>query len=308
MSQREVYLTIATGVKGVGKTYSTVFKLLLPYSLGLLGGGIPRKVLIIDVNDEYGSIKPEPSDAQAMKLTGGRPVIIKALEPKDIRAFAQQKPIEIRRIRPYHYQDYYNEKHKLERRRGEMMGEKELLRLVTKSLCDFRGGVLLIEDLSTTVGTHVPQKIFSEITRNRHRDNEIITHVQSVAVILPKFWQNINYTRFHKQLDDVDKSAEKLAGLYEVYKIAQLMIDQQYDNGNIRFFVYIDNLKRKIVKGTYTRDMLMDAIYRYIDLSYNILKPLLNERTDGGHRVRTYTEAREEKAQELFLMYTSVFS
>ena len=116
--QREVLLAIATGMKGVGKTYKTVFGLLVPYAMGLLNGGVPRKVLIIDVNDEYGVIKPSPQDEYAMKLTGGKPVVIKAIEPKDIRAFSMQRTVEIRRLRPYHYRDYYNEKHKLERRAG----------------------------------------------------------------------------------------------------------------------------------------------------------------------------------------------
>ena len=300
--EREVALTIATGVKGVGKSYSTFFKLILPYSLGYLNGGIARKVLIIDVNDEYSFMKPSPDDKDAMELTGGKPVIVRPIEPKDIKMFTLQKTIEIRRLRPFHYRNYYNEKNKLERRAGEMMGEKELLRLVTKALNDFRGGMILIEDLSTTVGTHVPAKIFSEITRNRHRDNDIVTHVQSIGAILPKFWQNINYCRFHKQLDDVDKSEEKLAGLYEMYKIAQIMVDNEYERGNKRYFVYVDDMGRKIV-GNYTREALLEAIYRYIDYSGKILKPLINERTEMGGKVRSYTEAREEKANQLYMMY-----
>jgi hypothetical protein len=306
MQRREVNFTIASGVKGVGKTYTTIFRIAVPYSLGILNNGEPRKVLIVDVNDEYGRIDPNPNDDFAMKLTGGKPLVIKAIEPKDIKLFSLQKKIEIRRLRPYHYRNYYNEKGKLERRAGEMMGEKELLKLVTKALMDFRGGLLIIEDLSTTVGTHVPQKVFSEITRNRHRDNDIITHVQSIGVVLPKFWQNINYTRFHKQLDDVDKSAEKLKGLYEIYKITQLMVDAEYENGNERFYLYIDNMKRKI-RGQYSKEMILEAIYRYIDFSPNILRPLLNERTEGGRRLRTYSEARQEKAEELFNMYSVVF-
>ena len=305
MAEREVSFTIATGLKGVGKSYSTFFKVLLPYSLGLLNNGVARKVLIIDVNDEYGVMKPSPHDEYAMALTKGKPVVVNPLEPKDIKLFTWQRNIEIRRIRPYHYRNYYDEKNKLQRRAGEAMGEKELLKLVTKCLSDFRGGMLLIEDLATTVGTHVPGKIFSEITRNRHRDNDIITHIQSIGAILPKFWQNINYCRFHKQLDDVDRSEEKLQGLYALYKISQIMVDYQYERGNNRYFLYCDNMNRKI-RGDYGKEQLMDAIYRYIDYSGNILRPLLYQRTETGHKVRNYSEAREEKALELYREYSAL--
>jgi hypothetical protein len=63
MEEREPKLGVAVGRKGCGKTYQTT-KMIESYILGNPAKGvIPRRALILDVNDEYETIK-------ALKVNG----------------------------------------------------------------------------------------------------------------------------------------------------------------------------------------------------------------------------------------------
>lgn len=79
---REPLLGVAIGRKGVGKSYTTN-KLIQEYVTGNLASGVlPRKALILDVNDEYEHIK--------------------GIAIKDLIRFSLHPHVEARRIRPFH--------------------------------------------------------------------------------------------------------------------------------------------------------------------------------------------------------------
>ena len=76
---REALLGVAVGKKGIGKTYTTL-SVINQY----IKGGLnikPRRALILDVNDEFESVK-------AIKLS-------------DVELFTYHPKIECRRVRPY---------------------------------------------------------------------------------------------------------------------------------------------------------------------------------------------------------------
>ena len=78
---REPKLLVAVGKKGVGKSYTTL-KMIENYVLGNPSKGVPpRRVLILDVNDEYQHIK--------------------AIRIQDVTLFSVHPLIEVRRIRPF---------------------------------------------------------------------------------------------------------------------------------------------------------------------------------------------------------------
>jgi hypothetical protein len=301
LKTREVKLILATGAKRIGKSHYTFWHVLLPTVMGLLNNGVARKVLILDINDEYGINLPK-TDEYAKKLCDGKPVIIKPIEPKDIRLFTAQKKIEIRRIRPYHYRDYYDAKGKLVKRANDLMNDQEFVRVVLKALREFRGGVILLEDIATAIGVAVSKPVFSEITRNAHRNNDIVAHIQSSAAVLPKLWQNADFIRFHKQLDDVEKSKHKLAGKYEMFKIAENLANRKLDNGTKHFFVYVDNLGWKL-SGSFSKEDMIDAIHLYIDENSSALRNLLFMKDEKGYNMFNYAEARSEKTRQLFEKY-----
>ncbi len=298
---RDVILMVATGVKKVGKSYTTWFYTILPYFKGIFNGGKPRKVLIFDVNDEYGVMKPNPTDKEAMRLTGGKAFNVLAMDVRDVRKFSQQTKAEIRRIRPIHTFDVLDKKGNVIYRKGSVMIPSEKVKTLLKILDTYRNGLLLIEDLTKSFGDNIPQDLMGTITSNRHLNLDIVMHLQSVSPMLPRFWQNCEMTRFHKQIDNIDKSEKKLPN-YEMYKIAELMVNKQYYAGNKRFYVWIHNLENKLI-GNYSKEQLMAAIYQYIAQKPSEIRHLVNETGKDGKKLYTYNQSVEMQSKKLFEIY-----
>ena len=55
----------------------------------------------------------------------------------------------------------------------------------------------------------------------------------------------------------------KLKNDFLLFKLAQLIIDFQYDNGNTRYYLYVDKDNRKI-KGKVTQGMFDRAVIDYL--------------------------------------------
>ena len=88
---REPKLLIATGGKGVGKTYTTCKVIERYIRSDAKTGKEGRKVLIFDVNEEY---------ANSELTKNGHKFETKLLAVKDIPKYAVQKRPEVRRIVP----------------------------------------------------------------------------------------------------------------------------------------------------------------------------------------------------------------
>jgi hypothetical protein len=257
---REPKLGVAVGKKGVGKTYTTNI-MLQQYIKGNPAAGVkPRRALILDVNDEYEEIR-------ALKLS-------------DVMKFSVHQNIEARRIRPFHDD-------------GRRMTSNEIADTLFFILNTYRGGLLLIEDINRYISDYLPNDLVGAICTNRHTDTDIIMHFQSIGRITTKIWQNINWLRFHKNTDSVDRHQQKFQDKYELFKIVELMVNKQYYAGNNRFYVFVDVDEEKIL-GNYTRQMFEDAMQEYIDFAYRkIISPLLAEKTMEGKKKHTPQSAME---------------
>jgi hypothetical protein len=230
---REPQLGIAVGKRGIGKTHTTL-KIINDYILGFGTNSKPRRVLILDVNDEFENIK-------AMKL-------------KDVKLFSMHPKIEARRIRPY-----------LEN--GQKMTLEDICVALFHILSNFKGGMLLIEDINKYLTHHFPKDVVGAICTNRHSDLDIIMHYQAIGKVPITVWENANWIRFHKNNQGVDRHKKKFEDKYELLKIAECIIDYQYENGNPRFFLYcdIDNMK---IKGRVTQAMAEKGIEDYMTYNY----------------------------------------
>jgi hypothetical protein len=214
MEQREPKLGVAVGRKGCGKTYTTT-KMIEQYVLGNPAKGIPaRRALILDVNDEFETIK--------------------ALKQSDIVRFSMHPKIEARRIRPFHDN-------------GIKMTLREVQELLFKILNDYRGGLLLIEDINRYISDYLPNDLVGAICTNRHSNLDIILHFQSIGRISPKIWQNLNWIRFHKITDDVIKHHNKYEEKLELLLLVEAYINKEYEQGDKRIFVYVDIDDEKIL-------------------------------------------------------------
>jgi len=267
---REPKLGVAVGRKGVGKTYTT--NLMLADYIRGFSGATPRKVLILDVNDEFEGIK--------------------ALRLSDTMKFSVHPKIEARRIRPFSED-------------GKRWTIKEIQEALFYVLDNFRGGLLLIEDINRYISDYLPNDLVGAICTNRHTDTDIIMHFQSVGRITTKIWQNLNWVRFHKNTDSVDRHRQKFEDKYEMLKIIELMVNKQYYDGNKRFYVFADIDDERIM-GNYSKEMLDHAINDYISSQYRkIITPILAERDTNGKKKYTAEQAIESVRARIIKNYCS---
>jgi hypothetical protein len=265
---REALLGVAIGKKGIGKSYTTE-QIMGSYIKGALNIK-PRRALILDVNDEFTNVK--------------------AIRLSDVALFTFHPKIECRRVRPY------NED-----------GSKMTLRQIADSLWHilsvYKGGLLLIEDINKYIGDYLPNDLVGAICTNRHNDVDIIMHYQSIGRITTKIWQNINWLRFHKNTDSVDRHKKKFEDKWEALKICEIMINNQYFNGNNRFYLTFDCDNEKIL-GTFSQKMMSDSLDEYIALYHRVkVKPLLNHTDSKGKKIYTNESATQQVKKQLMKMY-----
>jgi hypothetical protein len=124
---------------------------------------------------------------------------------------------------------------------------REIQELLFKILSDYRGGLLLIEDINRYISDYLPNDLVGAICTNRHSDLDIILHFQSIGRISPKIWQNLNFLRFHKITDDVIKHHNKYEEKLELLLLVEAYVNSEYENGDKRIFVYVDIDDEKIL-------------------------------------------------------------
>jgi|TARA_R110000868_G_scaffold8641_3_gene44542 hypothetical protein len=259
---REPKLLVAVGKKGVGKSYTTK-EMMQQYAYA----NPRRRVLILDVNDEYYDIK--------------------AIRIQDVSLFSVHPTIEIRRIRPF-LDD------------GKRMTLDDIASTLFIILETFRNGLLLVEDINKYISDTMPNDLVGAICTNRHIGVDIIMHYQSIGRITSKVWQNLNIIRMHKITDSVKKHKHKFEDKYEYISIAELMINQEYERGNKHFFVYIDVDDERLY-GSFTESQFENAVNTFIQNNYsNVISPMLNARNERGQKVHTAQSAIAEYKKRLY--------
>jgi hypothetical protein len=265
---REALLGVAVGKKGIGKTYTTL-QIINSYIKGSINIK-PRRALIMDVNDEFEEIK--------------------AIRLNDVALFTYHPKIECRRVRPF------NED-------GSKMTLSQVADALWHILSVYKGGLLLIEDINKYIGDYLPNDLVGAICTNRHNDVDIILHFQSIGRVGTKIWQNVNWLRFHKNTDSVDRHKKKFEDKWEAFKICEILINKQYFGGNSRFYLTFDCDHEKIL-GNYSQKMIMEAIDEYIALHHRTkVKPLLNHTNAQGKKMYNTQTATAHVRQELYNMY-----
>ena len=210
-------ILIASGAKGVRKADETL-SLLEKYSKDK-----KQKVLIFDIDNEFG-------DYQTLD---GRKIKLSMIGHDDIAGFMKQKTVEMRRIVPINSS-------------GKQMSSIEIEELIVKIL-GFKNGCIFwgVKDLFSIIDNNT-HKLTGLFANNNTRDLDIVTHVQSVNNVHPKLMQNVDAIRMYRQMEDVQLASAKLGVYFQLFKLAQLIVDREYENGNTRFFLYIDKECRKI--------------------------------------------------------------
>jgi hypothetical protein len=263
---REPKLLVAIGKKGVGKSYTTE-KMIQNYVKGNPAKGVPpRRVLILDVNDEYANYK--------------------AIRVQDVTLFSVHPFVEARRIRPF-LDD------------GKKMTLDDIAQTLFEILNTFRNGLLLIEDVNKYISDTMPNDLVGAICTNRHIGVDIILHYQSIGRITSKVWQNVNIIRLHKFTDTVKKHKHKFEDKFEYLSIAECMINHKYEQGEKHFFLFADIDNDKIY-GSFTQEDMETAVNIFLQQNYNnLINPLLNARNDMGKKIHTPQSAIAEMKKRL---------
>jgi hypothetical protein len=277
-AKRQPMITIATGQTGVGKTFRSVREML-----GYIKGG--RKVLIFDVNEEadYRQFKTVDFDLEAES---------EAKATKGVRLYSMQAKAEGRRVRPL-------------LKDGQPMSLDHKAKACFILLRNFKGGLMVLEDINNYLTSSRNKDFISSLCTNRHRAQDILIHLQSLRAIDTRLWQNLTYIRMHYQVEAIDKY-EQIFPNFELMKIAQNIINAQYMQGNIRFFLYV-NVRENKLEGCDIRAFrkgCKDFLSRY----KGVLNVILEEEDEHGRkRFKTRKDAIEHYiSQKMYYLNKAV--
>ena len=257
MAKREALLGIAVGRKGVGKTYATLQMIQEVLKGNPATGTKPRKVLLLDVNNEFVNVKGDQNENF---------VHVKAISLNDIEKFTLSNKVEARRV-------------SILKEGGGNMNLVEIAQALAHILDHYQNGVLLIEDINKFVSDSLPNDLVGSIITQRHVSVDVITHFQSIGKAAhPKLWANCNWLRYHQCDDTVERHKSKFGGNIEHLKILEKMVNIEYEKGNKRFFAYL-NKDDGTIQGEFTKKQFQFAIYQYLQDNYNsVVKPMLNKK------------------------------
>jgi hypothetical protein len=258
IERREPILMCATGKKGVGKTYTTMGLINSYIKPNKKTGKKARKVLIYDINMEYTDYK--------------------AISIKDVASFSRQSKIEVRRVLPMTAD-------------GKIATLEQMIDLLHKIITNYRGGLLILEDINRYLIQAKTVEIIGLLATNRHRDLDIICHFQSLSALDPRMWQNTTFVRFHYQLDDIKRYAQRVPN-YEMFKIAQCLLEFKYlKKGDKRFFCYVA-CDENYITGNFTKLDFQEACEDYF-----IKNP--KSINDCARQYGTGIEARQKAKKQL---------
>ena len=246
---REALLGIAVGKKGVGKTYATL-EMATSYILGN-SKVPPRKVLILDVNNEYAEVKKDHNNPLFPE--------IRALRLQDVPRFTYHPKVEARRV-------------SVLKPEGGKMSLVEIQEALGYILANYQNGLLIIEDINKYISDSLPNDLMGTIATQRHVSVDIITHFQSIGKAA-----NPKLLRFHKCEDTVERHKNKFAGNIEHLKIMEMMVDDAYRAGDKRFCCYLDK-DYGTIKGSFNKSTFKNAIENFLENNYIIVKRELQKK------------------------------
>jgi len=248
---READIILVWGRQGAGKTYRQIEELKVHIMDDARIGRRGRRVLVFDCNVRSGSYK----DFQTINYNCGqglRPeqkaAVIKTWNPDTSRA-------EIRRVINY-------------RPDGTMMDMDEMNDTAIVLMSQFERGLLVLEDTNIYLYGAAQKRFYSEFVRVRHKVVDLVMIIQGPNVVDQRMWTNVSMVRMHKALTSVDATSlkKKHKDKYMPLKIAELIIDEQYDKGNKYFFLYVNLRDNKII-GVTNEATIDRAVRRYITLN-----------------------------------------
>lgn len=180
---------------------------------------------------------------------------------------------------------------------GKDMDMVQMNKTALTLMSEFKNGQLVLEDMNHYLYGAAQMAFYSQLIRVRHKSVDLTLIVQSLGVVDPRMWINSAYLRMHKCIDSVDRIKKRVGSdRFKILKIAELIVDAQYDAGNKRYFVYVDLRDTKIIGVTKEKTMT-DAIKKFINFEQGELKRFCQNRDLDPKKDLA-------KAKELFIKQT----
>ena len=297
---REAFVTIATGLMGIGKSYVSE-QVIKAYAKA----NPTRSILIFDPNFEdtwntFPSVHFDILEIQRAKKqekkTGTRIIT-------DSEKNISKLPPGIRIIVPF---TIYKER---------MNTEQMQLTMIT--ICNsFRNGLVMLEDVNKYTISFEKTEIQSAFKAVRHNSQDFIIHLQSLNPIRPVIFEATRVLRMHYDGYDLNKIKSKIADYFDLLKIAQLIINKKYRSGEElsrnydpeiyktiinsykRFYLFV-HLKDRCISGITKTDFIM-ACNEFLTENQNEYKAQLSK-VAYENKVSRVSLATHHKARALWI-------
>lgn len=257
VTKRQPMIILVCGETGVGKTYRNKQEIKRYMKDEVSSGKQGRKVLAFDTNDDD---YPE----------------FRTISPDHLQSWIR---VVARRIRPFN-------------KDGSPMDDEQKREVVEKILKYYRNGLLVLDDIDHYMTGAKGQAMIGALCTVRHKGLDILLTHQSVAKITTTEWQNCTWLRLHHQVDDITRYRDRIPK-YHLVRIAQLIIDEQYElamqafgHGSIdeqefkkrkSFFLYV-NMRQQSIMGC-SKPAFIKACKKFIDQEKSRkIKMMLSER------------------------------
>ena len=271
-SERDFMLMIATGKKRVGKTYRTAREVESYRMNDPRSGRKGMKVLIFDIQQE-----PEWSKYPTINYDVDEPDELK--RASEIIKFTQSEIVEVRRLVPV-------------RKNRQQMTADQMVSVVQTINKYYRRGMLILEDINRIITSKNQDEIIDALISTRHIQQDIVMHLQSLAGVTPRMFQNVEMIRFHKQSDPIDRYKNRIP-MFSLMKIAEITVDRNYRNGNERYFVYVSPTEEKIYGLSF--DQFKESCLEYLSRYESDLRPYLKQidPKSGKKKYTSFEQAAE---------------
>ncbi len=244
---RECGMMTTFAIQGGGKTYQNML-LAVKYIKDKIETKVKgRKCLIFDTNGEY--------TTEEFAKNGTPNFTARTLGLKDVNAWCRDPKItECRRID------------------AKSLGidqKKKVLEFLASNVVNC---LLIVEDINTYVlqVSHM-EIVVGKLVSLRHYGVDVLMSYQSARAVEPRIYQNSRWIRMHFIGDDVFESKSKIPN-YPLYKIAQILITKRFEQGDIRFFLYITGIGGRHIEGDFILLEWEDACDKYFLINKKLVK------------------------------------
>ncbi len=270
---RECGMMTTAAIQGGGKTYQNML-IIVNYVRDKIETKVrARNSLIFDSNGEY--------TTEEFAKNGHENFTAKRIALKDIHAWCRDPRIK-------------GECRRIDAKSLSIPEKKKALEYVVNNVINCQ---LVAEDINTYIlkVTNM-EEIVGKLVSLRHYGVDVLMSFQSTRAIEPRIWQNSRWVRLHFISDSVDEIKDKVTN-YQLFKIAQLMINKRYEDGDLRFFVYITGFGRKIEGPTFKLAEWESACEMYL---------LLNKKIAREHAIINKC-SEEESRTKLIAQFTRIY-